>query len=222
MDALDLALSLPLAAFRFALSPTQPLFLPARNKGNVLRGAFGTAFRHIACLPECREVRLCPRGMACPYRAIFEPAPPPEAASLSKNQDIPRPFIFRPPFDLKTCYQPKEMLEFQLVLVGRGIDFLSYFVIAFRDLGTEGLGLNRALCLLQSVEQIGGNGSVVQMIYDGRDGLLRSLDPALLESALLQSVAPLTAVRRIRLKLLTPTCLTCFLTPACSGAKNPL
>src|SRR5712692_2239744 len=55
MDALDSALSLPLAAFHFVLSPAEPLFLPARNKGNVLRGAFGTAFRHIACLPECRE-----------------------------------------------------------------------------------------------------------------------------------------------------------------------
>ena len=84
---------------RLRIVPQQVLKLPALNKSNTLRGAFGMAFRRLVCIPQCREVRLCPLAGTCPYRIIFEPAPPPGAERLSKNQDIPRPFIFRPPLD---------------------------------------------------------------------------------------------------------------------------
>ena len=45
-------------------------------------------------------------------------------------------------------------VEFGLVLVGRALDFLPYFVLAFRDLADEGLGLNRARCTLERVEAV--------------------------------------------------------------------
>ena len=91
---------------RLRIVPQQELKLPALNKSNTLRGAFGMAFRRLVCIPQCREVRLCPLGQTCPYRIIFEPAPPPGAERLSKNQDIPRPFIFRPPLDVTPNVAP--------------------------------------------------------------------------------------------------------------------
>jgi len=84
------------------LTPRQTLKLPAENKGNTLRGAFGVAFRRLVCIPECPDARRCPLGGTCPYRAIFEPTPPTGAKRLSKNQDAPRPFVFRPPLHFET------------------------------------------------------------------------------------------------------------------------
>ncbi|MGH9344145.1 MAG: CRISPR system precrRNA processing endoribonuclease RAMP protein Cas6, partial [Terriglobia bacterium] len=92
----------PYLLLRLAFRPQETLRLPAQNKGNTLRGAFGSSFRRLVCVPECRSAQACPLSESCPYKLIFEPAPPQGSDRLSKNQDIPRPFIFRPPLDSKT------------------------------------------------------------------------------------------------------------------------
>jgi hypothetical protein len=96
----------------------------------------------------------CPLEASCPYQAVFEPSPPPGADRLSKNQDIPRPFVFRAPQTDRSRFEQGERFEFGLVLIGRALDFLPYFVLSFRELAREGLGLNRARCTLERVEQL--------------------------------------------------------------------
>jgi len=157
--------ALRIGLFRFTLTPAQTLEVPAINKGNMLRGGFGHAFRRLCCIPQCKDGRTCPLADSCPYKAVFEPSPPPGADRLSKNQDIPRPFVFRPPLDVstetavilseakdlrsslrassvgnlatKTRYDPGERFEFDLVLIGRALDFLPYFVLSFRELAAK-------------------------------------------------------------------------------------
>jgi len=188
---------------RLRVAPRQALRLPAENKGNTLRGAFGSAFRRLVCIPQCRDARHCPLGEACPYKAIFEPSPPAGVDRLTRNQDAPRPFVFRPPLDFetrnskletrdakieirnpklesgvaanlalpseskiqnpkskidpiqnpksKTTYFPGEVFEFDLILIGKAVDYLPYFVLAFREVTRQGFGLNRARCELQDV-----------------------------------------------------------------------
>lgn len=145
---------LRIGLFRFRIVPLESLLVPAVNKGNMLRGGFGHAFRRLCCMPQCKDTRACPVGLSCPYKAIFEPSPPPGAESLSKNQDIPRPFVFRAPLTQQTRFEKDEAFDFELVLVGRALDCLPYFVLSFRELAAEGLGLNRAKCRLDRVEQI--------------------------------------------------------------------
>jgi len=179
-DALG-GIALRIGVFRFTIAPVQPLAVPAVNKANMLRGGFGHAFRRLCCVPQCRDTKQCPLADSCPYKAVFEPSPPPDADRLSKNQDIPRPFVFRAPLDVfpstslgegeqsrtvsaarvrsgrgatKTRYEPGEQFEFGLVLIGRALDFLPYFVLSFRELAQEGLGLNRAKCTLERVEEL--------------------------------------------------------------------
>src|ERR1039458_1415026 len=106
MDLSQAAASFAFLPLRLRIVPQQELRLPAIGKSNTLRGAFGMAFRRLVCIPQCREARLCPLGKTCPYRIIFEPSPPPGADRLSKNQDIPRPFIFRPPPDVTPNVTP--------------------------------------------------------------------------------------------------------------------
>jgi hypothetical protein len=155
MDVSQAAAHFAFLPVRLRIVPQQVLKLPALNKSNTLRGAFGIAFRRLVCIPQCREARLCPLGQTCPCRIIFEPAPPPGAERLSKNQDIPRPFIFRPPVSTATTYPPGQSFDFTLNLMGKAVDFLPYFILAFREVAREGIGLNRAQCTLETVEQIG-------------------------------------------------------------------
>src|SRR5205814_620486 len=88
---------LRIGLFRFRLVPEQPLEVPAINKGNMLRGGFGHTFRKLCCIPQCKDAKFCPLAATCPYKAVFEPSPPSGSERLSKNQDIPRPFVFRAP-----------------------------------------------------------------------------------------------------------------------------
>src|SRR5579884_1970014 len=173
--------SLRVGLFRFRLVPEQPLEVPALNKGNMLRGGFGHSFRKLCCIPECKDARFCPLAAICPYKVVFEPSPPAGSERLAKNQDIPRPFVFRAPHTNQTRFQKGEAFEFGLVLIGRAVDYLSYFVLSFRQLANGGLGLNRAKCILECVEQtcVSGNGvepthSEARLVYSSDSGVFCS------------------------------------------------
>ena len=49
-----MAAAFSLRHFRFHLNPNAQLRMPAHNKGNVIRGRFGSAFRRIVCHANCR------------------------------------------------------------------------------------------------------------------------------------------------------------------------
>ena len=132
--------------FRFHLQPKAPLHMPAYNKGNVIRGGFGSAFRRIVCHGKCQDVETCELRNVCPYTAVFHPFVPERSEKISKNRDIPRPFIIKAPLETKETYLPGEKLSFNLVLVGKVKDYLPYFIvdiqraIASADLGGIGFG----------------------------------------------------------------------------------
>ncbi|CAI4031133.1 CRISPR system precrRNA processing endoribonuclease RAMP protein Cas6 [Nitrospira tepida] len=135
--------SFSLAHFRFELEAVDRLALHPRNPGNTLRGAFGATFKRLVCPTpaDCRQT--CAMKATCPYGQIFEPSPPPGSDRLSLNQDIPRPFVFRPPNGLETVAGPGEALSFDLILIGRALDYFPYFAVTFRELGDQGIGLGR-------------------------------------------------------------------------------
>jgi hypothetical protein len=220
-------IGLRIGVFRFALTPMQPLVVPAVNKGNMLRGGFGHAFRRLCCVPQCKDAKTCPLATSCPYKAVFEPSPPPGTDRLSKNQDIPRPFVFRAPQTQQTHFHKGELFEFGLVLMGRALDFLPYFVLSFRELAAEGLGLNRARCALEKVEEIGvtpvplgvepsvaamhGGNPQPRVIYSAEDQLFRTHETKSagewIKARLQQISIGNGAAQRVTIRFLTPTFL---------------
>jgi len=199
--------ALRIGLFRFTIAPLQPLEVPAVNKGNMLRGGFGHSFRRLCCIPQCKDARVCPLDGSCPYKAVFEPSPPPGADRLSKNQDIPRPFVFRPPQTRQTRFEKGERFEFGLVLIGRALDFLPYFVLSFRGLAGEGLGLNRAVCELENVTACKFDESAVASVYQSSDQIFHtpgSLDLATWVEQRMRQLGP----SRLTVRFLTPTHLT--------------
>ncbi len=141
--------------FRFHFVAGGAVVFPAGKASNILRGAFGTVFRQLACVPECREARTCEIAGDCPYAKVFEPRQEwSDAAGPSGLADWPRPFVFRAlHLDGKTV-QAGESFYFDLVLFEAPHAVLPYFVLTFRQLAEAGLGPTRGRAVLRKVEDL--------------------------------------------------------------------
>ena len=145
-------LELPIARLRVTLRLLDATTLPP-YKGAMLRGGFGYAFQRASCPQSCwGHSDSCAVGALCPYRWIFETPHPPGVAHLHDLHDIPRPFVIEPPVEHKRAYAAGDALEFGLVLFGRAIDHLAYFLYSFEQLGRMGLGREQARARLERVE----------------------------------------------------------------------
>ena len=179
----------PLSRLRLHLVPEQPLHLPTHNKGNSLRGGFGSAFRKLVCVDLRWECAACSLRYTCPYTKVFNPFIPPDAAQFTGNQNIPRPFVVKPPLSTRTTYAAGDPLVFDLVLIGQAIDYLPYFIVAFRELGASGFGLNRVRVQLARVDSIGADGAPTT-VYEASTNWVRPAPPILLEVAAGESLPP--------------------------------
>lgn len=141
------------SVFRFTLALRDKLLVPV-HKGSTLRGGFGTAFKSIVC-PHPQDCNpRCQQGSDCPFGYVFQTAPPVAAPVLRALNQIPRPFVIEPPWDQRTVYEPDETLSFQVILIGEACRYLSYFVLAFHELGRRGLGGRQSRFQLVQVEAI--------------------------------------------------------------------
>ena len=165
---------LKLAKYRFVLEAIEPMGLPP-YKGAVLRGGFGHAFKRMACLQPNNQCDACQERTQCAYSYVFETPVPPDSEVLRTHEAVPRPFVFEPPLDGKTDYGPGDELAFGLVLIGRGIDYLPYFLLAFKTLGEEGLGQGRGRFQLKQVWARDPLGPWETLIYDGPSDALRNI-----------------------------------------------
>ena len=165
----DLLPPLPLLRARLTLRLLADGPLPP-YKGGMLRGGFGYAFRRTSCPQACWNLAgTCAIDTLCPYRWVFETPHPPEIEHLHALRDVPRPFVLEPPDDHRTSYRAGEALEFGLVLIGRGIDYLPYFLFSFQELGRMGIGRQGTPARLERVEALHPWQAVGQAIYqDGR------------------------------------------------------
>ena len=130
-------------------------------KGSTLRGGFGNAFRRAVCVTRKRDCDSCILRDNCVYSYVFETPVPEGAEVLKKMPRAPHPFVLEPPLDDKRRYEPGEALEFGIILMGRGIQYLPYFILAFEMLGDLGLGRNKGKFSVAEVR----NGQ--KIIYSG-------------------------------------------------------
>lgn len=164
-DPLSELATFRLARFRLRLKPRETLLLPA-YKGSALRGGFGQVFRRIACLGADRGFGECLLRERCPYHYIFETPPPAGSVVLDKVPTAPQPFVLEPSLETKRVYEPGEELTFHLVLIGKALDFLPYFIYTFDELGRIGLGRGKGKYTLDAVAWLDATGAAVP-IYDG-------------------------------------------------------
>jgi hypothetical protein len=128
---------------RFRFVARDPITFPPGTAANILRGAFGTMFRRIACTEECpNSVRECPHRHSCPYARVFEPqAAEPGPSGL---KDWPRPFVFRASHLDGARIEPGQRFWFGLNLFTIREPFIPHFVQTFEALGKAGFGPARS------------------------------------------------------------------------------
>ncbi len=133
--------------------------------GSTLRGAFGHAFRRVAC--PFRQCPPCLVPASCPYTYIFETPPPPGAPIMGRVNAAPHPFVFEPPPANERPYEPGEEIRFGLVLVGRAIEFLPYLAYALGEMAERGLGKGRGKADLVEILDATDAEAPGQRLYDG-------------------------------------------------------
>lgn len=187
------------AKFRFVLEAAETLFLPA-YKGSTLRGGFGHAFRKVVCTMGPIPCETCLLQLKCPYPQFFETPvvgePPPFMRGVKTG---PQPFVLEPPPERKKKYAAGERLEFDLVLIGRAIEHLPYFIYTFDRLGSMGIGRRKGKFRLREVRSCGAEPI---RIYDD-DSKVLTADYAVLSQTPDPS-AP-DAPTQLTLRFLTPT-----------------
>ena len=174
-------------AWRFSFSARDSIFFPPGKSGNILRGAFGTIFRKLACVPECPGAQACEIRSSCAYARIFEPSA--AGTGPSGLADWPRPFVFRASHLDGRVVAPGETFSFDLNVFDLRDPALAYFVLAFAQLAREGLGPRRGRAALVEVSQLDAERRPVARLYDGSAFRMEAA-PAPLALALAADGAP--------------------------------
>ena len=184
---------------RFCFLARESIHFAQAKSANILRGAFGTIFRRLACLPQCAGARECEWRANCPYARLFEPAAiGPGPSGLA---DWPRPFVFRATHLDGLTLASGTRFHFDLNLFGLESNAIAYFVLAFAQLAREGLGPGRRKVELISVKQLDEHGRPSSVIYDSESTVLRPEAPALE----LSLAAGSEVVTRLAVRFVTPT-----------------
>ena len=123
----------------FTMEVLSPLRLPL-FMGSAFRGGFGLAFRRAVCVQRRVACRECLLKAQCVYSQVFETPVPADAELMRTYPAAPHPFVIEPPETGQREYLPGDHLSFTLVLMGKYVEVLPYFIYAFEQLGKMGFG----------------------------------------------------------------------------------
>ncbi|MBN2090430.1 CRISPR system precrRNA processing endoribonuclease RAMP protein Cas6 [candidate division KSB1 bacterium] len=163
------------------------------------------SFRKTCCVMENQDCRVCQLNQSCAYAYIFET---PQTDKLNINyqsSNLPHPFVIEPPATDRRIFNPGDEINFGLVLIGRSLDYLPYFVFAFYQLGQMGLGSGKGKFHLKSVLAIDQpEGAPENQIYDDKTQMLNN-DFSVWNLPDILAASEKKASESLRLNFLTPT-----------------
>jgi CRISPR-associated endoribonuclease Cas6 len=154
-----------ISSYQFHIKPLDHLTLPL-YKGATFRGGFGYAFRKVVCSTHQQNCIECLLKDKCIYAYIFETPLPFNAVMMRKYPQVPHPFIIEPPKEDREYYNAGEEMSFNLILIGRAIDYLPYFIYTFEELGRIGIGKDRDNYLLKGVCVLGLDNKIEEIYSD--------------------------------------------------------
>jgi CRISPR-associated endoribonuclease Cas6 len=137
--------------FEFVLEPEERIVFP-NFKGNVFRGSLGKALRRLTCASGLNDCKDCLLINDCIYSRIFE------SFNIRVNQSIlgkvekaPHPFIIDVGEKNQLEYSRNQGIRFRLTLIGEAMKYISYFILAFIDIGEYGIGRTRGCFKIKEV-----------------------------------------------------------------------
>lgn len=193
-----------LAKFVIDLILVDRLLLPP-FKGSSIRGALAMQFKRTVCVhPHVKTCEGCYRELDCPYAYIFETPAQPDQKGVTGYTKFPRPFVVEPPLDTKQDYAPGEILAASLILIGKAIPYLPYFVVALRDLGRTGIGKTGSPFNLGKIHAVNDLTGESEVVYNPQDSLVKQPTVTVSFQEALKHSEKL-AGRRVTVKFLTCT-----------------
>jgi len=198
IDLIESLRGFSFARYRFIIEPTQVLILPY-YKGSTFRGGLGSVFRRLVCVNTGEDCQDCILVSRCVYSYCFETPSCGDAAARSSHW--PHPYVLEPPIEKKKVFDVGEELSFSLVLIGRGLEFLPYFIFVFQELGRSGLGKNRSKYRLAKV--VTGEDVTV---YSDHDNRINDIHPVMHINDLVRDEEVRSpGVMRVKIRFVTPT-----------------
>ena len=162
---------LTIARFLVRCRPDCEVFHVPGYMGGAFRGGFGYTFKSIACPThdaDCVHSRL---GLPCVYSQVFETPVPAGSSVMRKYDYAPHPFVLTPPLDGRSRYTKDQEIILDVVLVGRAINWLAYFICTLEELGRRGVGRARSRYRVETVEScqsaFGNSAGHARTVYDG-------------------------------------------------------
>lgn len=209
MKSTDLPL-LAVSCYQVKLRAKQAARLPV-YLGSTIRGAFGHALKDTVCIVNHRECGRCIVADRCSYPYLFETSI--NNSQKETHQDLPHPFMLTPPLktgakagDYQSFLSDEEMI-FDLVLMGRGIDYLPYIVYSISRMAEKGFGL-RVRNSFRLCEVVCLDSLPVTSIYNSETEQLSSPDKfkTLAELvAIRESLIAKSNIEKLTLNFLSPT-----------------
>ncbi len=191
------------AKFRFTLRLLEEARLP-KFKGALLRGTLGYSLKRLCWFgsESTMACRTCVLHAVCPYAYLFETS---SSRCLGlQGRYMPRPYAIEPSLDGKTLYAPGDELAFEVVLVGKAIDYLPYFFAAYVDRGQVGLGKDRGRYELSRVERVRPDIGQASTLFEN-GSWVPSEDEWVLDFPHLTEMATQLPGDRVTISLVTPT-----------------
>ncbi|RJR05526.1 CRISPR system precrRNA processing endoribonuclease RAMP protein Cas6 [Candidatus Parcubacteria bacterium] len=172
---MNLSVNIKACRFIFTIVPREPLILPS-YKGSTFRGAFGNVFKRIVCATRKNDCSECLLKDKCIYSYVFETLPPSDTRIMRKYKAAPHPFVIEPPLEKRTGYTPEHEINFNLVLIGRAMEYLPYFIYAFEEIGEIGIGKGRGKYSLKTVKALTNDKLPYSIIYDSNSKTIKSFE----------------------------------------------
>jgi CRISPR-associated endoribonuclease Cas6 len=151
------------------------------------------------CSEREKECAGCSLRSNCVYSYVFETSVPYEDGK-QQDKDVPHPFIIEPPIDERRHYGIDDRLDFDLVLIGRAVEYMPFFIFAFEEVGRVGVGKNKGRYSLEKV--IGMNNGEETLIYDGKSHFRDYFQT--MDSNDIMKEADLADPYHVKLRFLTP------------------
>lgn len=160
-----------LSKYNLILEAKEPMLLP-EFKGSMFRGGFGHTLRSVCCSAKGQDCKECLLKGKCPYAYIFETSPQEDARHFGGNKQVPRPYIFEPPMDGKREFKPGEKLGFGMILIGKAVDYLPYFIYTVKELGNVGITKRRHKYKLVDIIVVDELSGGVEKIYSSAEEMV--------------------------------------------------
>lgn len=200
-----------LGKYRFSLQLLQDAWL-SEYKGAMLRSAIGNLFKKICCAKKLdAKCTDCQYRASCAYGYIYHTQLPKDSQYLKSIRNIPRPYIIEPPLDFRRKMPAGEKFEFNLILIGKAIEFFPYFFTLFKWLGdpkekSVGLGSRRSKFRITRVTSIDVHNKDWNTLYTpGEEPQLEFVETDQISLAdILQANSENPISQKVHLELLTP------------------